>query len=262
MHFHRRAAPSLTRVASAAGQVESSSCTNPRGGAWWGTAGSSKNNILNECAMQQRCKPKENKPRCFPPEVQQADLTADPLTFGRTLSQLDSIGWSHQVIRAVAPSTDTLTVFRKVSIFPSASFSSSVMEVKHKATQTFPSILFTLTRRYDSLHYLGQYAAPLMTTKPIQLPVVYHNYRHWSEHLSNHNEWAVLGAGCWSANEHWASPSIMPAINLSQLLTRACNEGVIFHGWSIAHIITRLPLKVFSWFRRINGGKKSKIIHE
>lgn len=106
---------------------------------------------------------------------------------------------------------------------------------------------------YDSVHYLRQYAAAVMTTKRAQLPVVYHNYRHQSEHLSNHNEWAVLGAGCWSANEHWASPSIMPAINLSQLLTRACNEGVIFHGWSIAHIVTHWPWKIFRWFRRPNG---------
>lgn len=57
-----------------------------------------------------------------------------------------------------------------------------------QATQTFPSILFTFTCRYDSLHYLGQYAAALMTTKRILLPVVYHNYRHRSEHLSKHNE--------------------------------------------------------------------------
>lgn len=113
-------------------------------------------------------------------------------------------------------------------------------------------------RCYDSAPYRRQYAAAVMTTKRVQLAVVYHNYGRQSEHLSKHNEWAVPGAGCWSANEHWASPSIMPAINLRQLLTRACNEGVIFHGWRIAHIVTHWSLKILRWFRRPNGKEISK----
>lgn len=98
--------------------------------------------------------------------------------------------WSqHKVIHAVAPPAGTTIAFIKESLFASASFSSSVVEITRKATQTFSFNPFHLHMCcYDSLHYLGRYAAALMTTKRTQLPVVYHNYRHQSEHLSNHNE--------------------------------------------------------------------------
>lgn len=188
MHFHRHVALSLTLVAPARDRRPRLHQPRQRcvsnAGCMMGNCRSCKSeNILMMARYNRGANLKKD---------QRSSRRINRRCLGELCTRLQGL-YQHQVNHAVAPSTGTLTVLRKALFFCFFSICVFLFPCLGNYTQGHADVSFNPFHLNnmcccDSVHYLRQYAAAVMTTKRAQLPVVYHNYRRQSEHLSNHNE--------------------------------------------------------------------------